>query len=193
MEFSFRTHALSRRRWHELAFGSAPFVAIDFETADYHGDSACAVALMRVEGAQIVARRFSLLRPPRPAFRFSHIHGITWADVRSAPAFADAWPALSPILDGAAFLAAHNAAFDRRVLQMCCLAAGLPPPPLPFLCTVQLARRTWKLRSAKLPDVCRFLGVQLKHHDPASDAEACARIVLAAKRAAEATPITPAS
>jgi DNA polymerase-3 subunit epsilon len=31
-----------------------------------------------------------------------------------------------------------------------------------------------------LPDVCRRLGIGLIHHDPGSDAEACARIVIAA-------------
>ncbi|MFA5187667.1 MAG: exonuclease, partial [Patescibacteria group bacterium] len=32
----------------------------------------------------------------------------------------------------------------------------------------------------KLPDVCRRLKIPLNHHDAASDAEACARIVMAA-------------
>lgn len=45
---------------------------------------------------------------------------------------------------------------------------------------MKLARRTWGLRPAKLPDVCRHLGIGLRHHDALSDAEACARIVLAA-------------
>jgi DNA polymerase-3 subunit epsilon len=157
-----------------------PFVAIDFETADRPADSACAVALVRVEGLRVVERKCCLLRPPRPNFIFSYVHGITWAHVANEPSFAEAWPALSALLDGAAFLAAHNASFDRRVLQTCCEAARLPAPPLPFRCTLQLARRVWNLNPAKLPDVCAYLGLPLKHHDPASDAEACARIVIAA-------------
>ena len=36
---------------------------------------------------------------------------------------------------------------------------------------------------AKLPDVCAYLGLPLRHHDPLSDAEASARIVIAAHRA----------
>ena len=43
----------------------SPFVAIDFETADYGPDSACAVALVRVEGSRIVRRSYFLIRPPR--------------------------------------------------------------------------------------------------------------------------------
>jgi len=58
---------------------------------------------------------------------------------------------------------------------------GYRPPSIQWSCTVQLARRTWNVRPTKLPNVCTFLGVPLKHHDAASDAEACARIVIAAR------------
>src|SRR3954452_15711136 len=90
------------------------FVAIDFETADHGPDSACAVGLVRVEGLAVVRREAVLIRPPRPRFLFSGIHGITWDMVRDAPDFAAAWPQLAPLLDGAAVLVAHNAPFDRR-------------------------------------------------------------------------------
>lgn len=156
------------------------FAAIDFETADYEPDSACAVALVRVRDGRIVARDQRLIRPPRRDFAFTHIHGITWSDVRDRPRFGDVWRQMAPILEGAVFLAAHNAPFDRNVLRACCDAAGLRPPPLEFTCTVRLARRVWGIYPTKLPDVCRRLGIPLRHHDAASDAEACARIVMAA-------------
>ncbi|MDB5312015.1 MAG: polC [Gemmataceae bacterium] len=161
------------------------FVAIDFETADYGPDSACAVGLVRVEKMTVVRREAVLLRPPRSRFLFTHIHGITWPMVAAAPTFADAWPSLAAMLDGAAFLAAHNAPFDRRVLAACCAAAGHPIPALPFVCTVQLARRRWRLSPNNLPAVCRRLGIGLIHHDAGSDAEACARIVIAAAAAGD--------
>jgi DNA polymerase-3 subunit epsilon len=160
-----------------------PFVAIDFETADRGPDSACAVALVRVDELRITQRRVTLLRPPRSRIVFSYIHGITWAQVVDAPTFAEAWPELTQILDGAAYLVAHNAPFDRRVLETCCIAAGLPIPALPFQDSVRIARKTWKLKRANLPAVCAHLGLPLRHHDPASDAEACAQIVIAAMRA----------
>jgi DNA polymerase-3 subunit epsilon len=156
------------------------FVAIDFETADYDPDSACAVGLVRVEGLRVIYKQSLRIRPPRPRMLFTHIHGITWDMVKGAPKFADAWPSLTPLLEGASFMVAHNASFDRRVLSACCTAAGLLVPPLPFLCTVQLARRRWGLKPNDLPSVCRRLGIGLIHHDPGSDAEACARIVIAA-------------
>ncbi len=163
-----------------------PFVAIDFETADNGPDSACAVGLVRVEGGAVVRREVVLIRPPRPRILFTYVHGITWPMVASAPTFADAWPRLAPILDGATFLAAHNAPFDRRVLYACCDVAGHAPPVLPFVCTVQVARRAWDIRPTNLPAVCRRLGIGLRHHDAGSDAEACARIVIAAAAAGRA-------
>lgn len=158
------------------------FVAIDFETADYQRDSACALALVLVEDNDIVERRYHLIRPPRKQFVFSYLHGITWQQVASQPAFHELWPLLAPWLKGSDFLAAHNAPFDRSVLRACCAAAGLAPPTLPFLCTVRLARQAWGLSPATLPDVCRHLRIPLQHHHAASDAEACARIVIAATR-----------
>lgn len=156
------------------------FVAIDFETADHGPDSACAVGLVRVEGLRVVHRETLRIRPPRARVLFTRIHGITWEMVRDAPPFAEVWPRLVPLLDGASALAAHNATFDRRVLTACCATGGLHAPELPFICTVQLARQTWGLRPNNLPSICRRLGIGLMHHDPGSDAEACARIVIAA-------------
>jgi DNA polymerase-3 subunit epsilon len=156
------------------------FVALDFETADQGRDSACSIALVRVEKGTIVRREHRLIRPPRRTFLFTSIHGIRWSQVANAPTFAELWPQLAAALEGAQFIAAHNASFDSGVLRTCCEQAGLRPPGQPFVCTVQLARRAWNLRPTTLPDVCRHLGLPLQHHKALSDAEACANIVLAA-------------
>lgn len=160
-----------------------PFVAIDFETATEAPDSACAVGLVRVERGRIARRAAFRIRPPRRTFTFTWLHGISWEDVRDAPPFGRLWPRLLPILDGAAFLAAHYARFDRGVLEACCRSAGLRVPPWPFLCTMRLARQVWGIRPTRLPEVCRVLGIPLRHHDALSDAEACARIALAGLKA----------
>lgn len=156
------------------------FVAIDFETADTGPDSACAVGLVRVEGGKIARSEHFLIRPPRPQVMFTYIHGIEWSHVKDQPTFGQLWPKIAPLLTGVRFLAAHNAPFDRGVLTSCCAVAGVPAPKQPFVCTVRLARKTWNLRPANLPAVCRHLGIPLKHHEALSDAAACARIVLAA-------------
>ena len=157
------------------------FVAIDFETANHHSDSACAVGLAVVRGDRIEVARSFLIRPPEPLFVFTGIHGLRWEDVRAAPTFGELWPTLHAWIDNAEFIAAHNAPFDRSVLQACCAMYGIRVPRLPFTCTVQLARSQWGIYPTRLPDVCRRLRIPLRHHCAGSDAEACARIVLAAK------------
>jgi DNA polymerase-3 subunit epsilon len=156
------------------------FTAIDFETANEFRNSACAVGFVQVKRGRVVRRLTSLIRPPFLVFRRKNIevHGITWADVVSAPTFADLWPELSPYFEGVDFIAAHNARFDQGVLRACCAWYGLPMPAVRFECTVALARTVWGLHPAKLPDVARALRIPLRHHDAGSDAAACAQIVL---------------
>ncbi|WP_285905870.1 3'-5' exonuclease [Pseudodesulfovibrio pelocollis] len=156
------------------------FVAIDFETADAKRDSACAVGLVVVDRGEIVAREYRLIRPPRRRFNpfCVQVHGILWEDVADQPAFGQLWPELVPLFAGADFLVAHNASFDKSVLNACCRESRCATPAQPFLCTVQLARTTWQLPSNKLPCVCDHLGIDLTHHHAASDAEACARIAI---------------
>lgn len=158
------------------------FVALDFETADPWPDSACAIGIVQVVDYQIVQRFYTLLRPPRKRFRFTHIHGIRWQDVVNQPTFGELWPRVSSLIETAGFIAAHNAAFDKGVLYALCRAHGVTPPGHDFTCTVKLARQTWNLYPTKLSDVCRFLDIPLNHHHALSDAEACARIVIAAHR-----------
>ncbi|NQW02265.1 MAG: 3'-5' exonuclease [Rhodospirillales bacterium] len=157
------------------------FTAIDFETADHGRDSACAVAAVTVADDEIIDRYVQLIRPPRADFFFTHIHGISWEDVETSPTFADIWPALSEFLAPSDFLVAHNAGFDRSVLNKCCQTSDIAIPDKRFACTVKAARSAWRdLPSHKLNIVCDHLSIPLQHHDALSDAEACARIAIQA-------------
>lgn len=158
----------------------ANFLALDFETANRYSNSACAIGLVRVEANQIVQRDYFLIRPPQRWFEFSAIHNIQWHDVATQPDFGELWDRLSLHFHAVDFIAAHNASFDRRVLHACCDTYGILKPLQDFICTVKLARQTWKIYPTKLPNVCEHLGILLDHHQALSDAEACARIVIAA-------------
>lgn len=155
-------------------------LALDFETACHAPDSACALGLALVEDGRVVAEDAFLIRPPEPEFAFTWVHGLRWEDVADQPTFDAAWPRLAPWLEGVDWLAAHNAPFDRGVLNACCRTYRLAAVDLPFLCTVQVARQVWGIYPTKLPLVCQALGIPLKHHDAASDAGACARILVRA-------------
>jgi DNA polymerase III subunit epsilon len=158
----------------------ARILALDFETASYSADSACALGLALIEDGRIVAEDAFLIRPPEPEFVFTYIHGLRWADVADAPTFDQAWPRLQPWLEGVDWLAAHNASFDRGVLKACCATYRLAPVDTAFICTVQVARKVWDIYPTKLPLVCRALDIPLRHHDAASDASACAQILVRA-------------
>lgn len=157
-----------------------PFVAIDFETANREPSSACAVGLVRVEGNVVMAGQHHLIRPPHGSWIFSDLHGIRYDDVQDQPTFGDLWRGIEPILTDCAFVVAHNAGFDARVLHACCRAAGLRAPRLSYVCTVALARDVLWIQPGSLSNVCRQLRIELNHHNALSDAEAAARIVLAA-------------
>ncbi len=156
------------------------FAAIDFETADYGRDSACSLSVVIVEKGKIVKKKSALIRPPRPYFVFSYLHGITWQDVAKKPVFGEFWPKVNTLFDGVDFIAAHNASFDRGVLHACCAMSGITPPDIKYLCTIKLSRSLWGLYPTKLSDVCRYFDIPLNHHDAESDALACAKIVLKA-------------
>lgn len=160
---------------------SGNFLAIDFETANQKRDSACSVGVVRVENGNIVHKAVHLIQPPYRDFMFTHVHGISWIDVACEETFDLVWKKISPLLEGMEFLAAHNASFDASVLRACCTRYEIEMPVLPFTCTVKLARKNWDIYPTKLPDVCRHLDIQLKHHEALSDALACAQIVIAAQ------------
>ncbi len=157
------------------------FAALDFETADYGRDSACALSVVIVESERVVDTWTSLIRPPRSTFNFTYLHGISWDHVKDKPVFGELWPDVARLLAHVDFIAAHNASFDRSVLRACCELAGHEPVTLPFLCTVKLARATWDIFPTKLSDVAHRLQIPLKHHDAASDAFACAQILIKAR------------
>ena len=158
------------------------FIAIDFETASPARDSACAIGCVVVEAGRVVGESLHLIRPPERDFWFTYLHGIRWRDVADGPDFAAVWPEIAGLFRGVDFIAAHNAGFDRGVLEAGCAAHGITPPGAPYVCTVRLARATWNLRPTKLPDVCGYLGIRLDHHHADSDARACAEIVIAAEQ-----------
>jgi DNA polymerase-3 subunit epsilon len=126
-----------------------------------------------------VGRWFALIRPPPGEFVFTYLHGISQADTATAKTFGEHWPAIESFCSDTPILAAHNAAFDREVLQSCCRHYHIKPPQYQFVCTVQAARWAWPhWRSHTLDAVCRNVNLPLNHHDAQSDAYACSQILL---------------
>jgi DNA polymerase III subunit epsilon len=163
--------------------------AIDFETASYQSSSAIAIGISRIEDGRIAETKSWLFRPPGSGIyirkAWSDIHGITADHLIDKPGFPGVWPEIVGYFENAKILLAHNARFDRNVLHGTAEHYGIRLPTFDWLCTVKVARQAFPgLPNYKLPTVSAHLGIPLDHHDPASDAEACARIYLSAAKAA---------
>ncbi len=110
----------------------------------------------------------------------TRVHGLSAADVEDAPEFPDVIAEFLPDFNGGLLLA-HNASFDMAVLRATSAAYGLAPPSANYLCSVQVAKRTWpEERSHKLNVLASRLNLNFQHHHASEDALVCARVVLAA-------------
>lgn len=158
------------------------FTAIDFETANSSNASACSVGLVKVRDGRVVDRRGWLIRPPAGHDAFVEwnvrIHGIMASDVVDAPLWTEQLPDLLSFA-GEDVLVAHNAGFDMGVIKGACAATFVDVPSFGYLCSLQVARKTYELASYRLPSVASAVGHQdFPHHDAIADAEACAAIVI---------------
>ncbi|WP_043597855.1 exonuclease domain-containing protein [Frigoribacterium sp. MEB024] len=157
------------------------FTAIDFETANSSSASACSVGLVKVRDGVVVDKVGWLIQPPAGHDEFSEwntrIHGIVASDVIGAFGWAEQFELLADFAGDDVFVA-HNAGFDMGVIKAACAATGLTPPPWSYLCSLQVARKTYSLDSYRLPVAATAAGFDaFSHHDALADAEACAAIV----------------
>lgn len=158
------------------------FTAIDFETANSSAASACSVGLVKVRGGVVVDRVAWFIRPPAGFDHFAEwntrIHGIVAPDVANAPRWSDQLPDLVAFADGD-HLVAHNAGFDMGVISAACRASVMPIPDFRYLCSLQVARKTYELDSYRLPVAAMAAGFEdFAHHDALADSEACAAIIV---------------
>ncbi|MEZ3159683.1 3'-5' exonuclease [Microbacterium sp. BWT-B31] len=158
------------------------FTAIDFETANSSNASACSVGLVRVRGGEVVATEGWLIRPPFPHDQFfelnTRIHGIRAEDVVGAPTWSEQLGDLAGFC-GSDVLVAHNAGFDMSVIRRACIVTGDDCPAYHYVCSLQVARRTYALDSYRLPSVAAEAGFTgFAHHDATADALACAHIMI---------------
>ncbi|MFC5500980.1 3'-5' exonuclease [Lysinimonas soli] len=158
------------------------FTAIDFETANGSPASACSVGLVKVRDGQIVDRIGWFIQPPLGHDHFVdwniRIHGITPEMVVGAPSWTE------QLVDLMAFaeddiLVAHNAGFDMGVIKAACTATEIATPGYSYVCSLQVARKTYTLDSYRLPVVAMAAGFEdFAHHDAVADSEACAAIMI---------------
>jgi DNA polymerase III epsilon subunit-like protein len=159
------------------------FTAIDFETANGHRGSACAVGLVKVRDGRIVDTASWLIQPPPGIDDFDPInvelHGITEQDVQNA---ADWEMSLEGILQFVCEdpLVAFDAAYDASVMRKATEHQHLDLPAKDFYCALHLAQDHLTLPRHRLSDVLAALDLPpVERHEPRAHALACAQIVLA--------------
>jgi DNA polymerase-3 subunit epsilon len=122
------------------------FIALDFETATHERNSACELGICVVENSEIVETKSWLIKPPSYPYFNSHninVHGIYPEDVKNAPTFDEIWSEVEETLYGNLMIA-HNASFDASVLRGCLDYYGIFKPKTQYLCSIQLAKKSWK-------------------------------------------------
>lgn len=172
---------------------SLDFTAIDFETANSSSASACSVGLVKVRDGHVVETANWFIRPPLGYDQFTEwntrIHGIVAADVVGAPRWSDQLPDLVGFV-GDDHLVAHNASFDLGVIAAACRASVVEIPSFSYLCSLQVARRTYELESYRLPVAAMAAGFEdFEHHNALADSQACAAIIVHAARRHDAGSI----
>lgn len=158
------------------------FTAIDFETANSSSASACSVGLVKVRGGRVVDSASWLIKPPPGHDAFLEwnvrIHGILARDVASAAGWGEQLDDLVSFAENDT-LVAHNAGFDMGVIRGACAATGIRCPRFDYVCSLQVARKTYVLDSYRLPVAAMAAGFEgFNHHEALADAEACAAIIV---------------
>ena len=156
------------------------FITIDFETAVYAPNSAISVGLVRYRDWQPMDTYYSLIRPPRLYIRpdFTDIHGLTVDDVRDAPSFACIWEREAREFIGGTILAAHNAAFDMRVLRATLEHYEIPVPVISYFCSYILSKRVWpEFYSHSLVNLAKQFDIHYNAHNALDDAMTCGKLV----------------
>lgn len=158
-------------------------VGLDFETANGHPASICAVGAALVEQDATLDTRSWLVQLPHEIAWMSpfcqQVHGISLADLAGAPVFPEIWPELERFLHAGDLVVAHNAAFDIRCLRGSLAYHGLKTRNFPYADTLRLSRRILgkTLPNHRLNTVADAFGITFRHHDALEDAACCARIL----------------
>lgn len=153
------------------------FIAIDFETANSHRVSACAIGYAKISNCNVVEADGHLIKPIGGHAPFqSKIHGIKEEHTFDKPYFNDLFPQIRDIFDYP--LVAHSQ-FDKQVLNALsdhfCLGLKFD-----YIDSCAIAKeRLPNLHNCKLKTLVKHFGLPtFKHHDAKEDAVACANVFL---------------
>jgi DNA polymerase-3 subunit epsilon len=160
---------------------SKNIAVIDFETANDDPTSACQVGYVIIKKNKVHKIGSSYIKPKTNDFKYTYKHGITANMVKNELDFHRVWSKIQKEFKGIDFFAAHNAPFDKRVLDNCLDKFKFEKNLIRFICTLQISRIYWKkgidIDNHQLSTIAKKIKFNLNHHEAESDAIACAKII----------------
>jgi DNA polymerase-3 subunit epsilon len=161
------------------------YVVVDTETTGLqlsHGDKVISISAIRIQRGRVqnVGIFNTLVNPGRPIPPEStEIHHIEDQMVAGAPSMNDVYPQFVEYV-GDSVLVAHNAAFDKKCLDMAAAEAGLPQIDNPILDTIFLSYALHQeIEGHSLEAIAERMGITIEgRHTSLGDARATAHIFL---------------
>ncbi len=156
------------------------FFFADVETANWANDRICAIGVILIKNGEATGY-YSLINP-NVHITFTYIHGITDDDVKNAPTLEQFWQIMAPLIPEKFVFVAHNYRFDLTVIKKDLGRFGIDFNPTEILDTMWVARdilyhfRTQR-GDLRLNTLSELLGVQLYHHNAASDISATKQVL----------------
>ena len=160
---------------------SKNLAVIDFETANDDPSSACQVGYVIIKKNKIYKIGSFYIKPKTNDFKYTYTHGITASMVKNELDFHKVWSKIQKEFKEIDYFAAHNAPFDKRVLDNCLNKSKFKKNLIKFICTLQISRIYWKkgidVNNHQLLKIAKKIKFNLNHHEAESDAIACAKII----------------
>ncbi len=157
------------------------FVAIDFETANHNRSSACSIGIAVVKNSEITETQSYFIHPTPNYYSpiNKQINHLSEKDTDSAPTFLELWESKLKDLFVGHDIVAHNAPFEKSVLNALSEVYGIDIPTDNIYCSLAISRSYLDLVNYTLDNVCSSLGIRFcHHHDAKADAIGCAEIIL---------------
>lgn len=156
------------------------YIVFDVETPNSHNDRMSAIGITVVENGKILGGYYHLIDPETHFDDFNiYLTGISPDMVKGKPNFKEFWRLAEPVMSSG-ILVAHNAPFDMGVLAKCLRDYCIEwKATVPYACTVRISKKVLpNLPNHKLNTLSDYLGLELDHHNAASDSNAAACVLL---------------
>jgi DNA polymerase-3 subunit epsilon len=115
---------LTAVEWAKTVLNDPQAIILDTETTDLNGEPV-EISIINVTGETLLNTLVKATKPIDPDAQA--VHGITEADLQTAPSFPDVYPELCRILEAAPRIIIYNASFDFGVLERARTIHTLPP------------------------------------------------------------------